>query len=103
MRPARPPPHLDSSRVTGTADGTPTFLGGVVAVASWDNGNDITVALDLDWTAFGLTATAASIAASPIAGFQPALQLDAAKPVLQVPAKQGWLLNVRPREERANA
>jgi hypothetical protein len=69
--------------------------GGVLAVASWDEKLPTTVELELVWAAFGLTAGTANVSASPIGGgFQPALQLDAARLVVTVPAKKGWLLDV---------
>ena len=69
--------------------------GGVLAVASWDNNKDTSVELKVDWAALGLNATTANVSATAIDGFQPALQLDAESLVLTVPARKGWLLDVR--------
>jgi hypothetical protein len=72
-----------------------TSGGGVIAVASWESKKDITVGLSLDWAAFGLTATTATVIASPILGFQPALELNPSALSLKVAAAKGWLLDIR--------
>ena len=69
--------------------------GGVIAVASWSNDKSITVGLSVDWSAFGLSPSAATVTASPIANFQPALELDPSALSVAVPATKGWLLDVR--------
>lgn len=67
----------------------------VISVASWAAvGVNTTCTLNIDWSALGLSASTATITASPIEDFQGSLTVLASRPIVTVPGTKGWLLAV---------
>ena len=65
----------------------------LIAVASWDNDNDITVSLKVDFKALGLNPKV-KITAPKISYFQDYMELDSFENIT-VPAGKGFVFDVR--------
>mmetsp|Transcript_7851 Transcript_7851/g.27432 ORF Transcript_7851/g.27432 Transcript_7851/m.27432 type:complete len:667 (-) Transcript_7851:588-2588(-) len=71
----------------------------LIALASW-SGAAVSVELEIDWTALGLTPETASLTAPPLSSFNratTATRFDTNAPACVVPPYQGWLLLLEPR------
>lgn len=65
-----------------------------IAVASWDNDNDLPVTLKINWAKLGLNPAKCTFAIPEIGGgFQSAQSFDPAKP-LTIPKGQGLIISI---------